>query len=247
MENYILITGSSSGIGKEIAVSLSKENNIILHGRDKGRLESVKSLCSGNNKVLVWEHDFKDAAGIEASLKSFIKSNDISVSGFVHSAGFMKLLPLKSMNLEAINETINTNLVSAMLITRVLSGKLTNGNALSSIVFISSNISNFGAKAFSIYGASKSALDGFMRSIAVELAPAVRVNSVLPGSVRTAMTESIYENPDLMERMKLQYPLGLGETSDIASAVRFLLSGEARWITGQQITVDGGRTINITG
>ena len=86
-----------------------------------------------------------------------------------------------------------------------------------------------------------------MRSLAMELAPEVRINSVLPGGVRTRMTEHMYEDEELINRMAATYPLGLGDVNDIYHAVRFLLSDEARWITGQQITVDGGRTINVTG
>ena len=122
-----------------------------------------------------------------------------------------------------------------------------NKYTLRSVVLISSNISNFGAVAHSVYGASKGAVDAMMRSLAVELAPRVRINSVLPGAVHTAMTEHIYENKDLIHRMEAAYPLGLGTTSYIADAVEFLLSDKAGWITGQQLTVDGGRNINITG
>lgn len=122
-----------------------------------------------------------------------------------------------------------------------------NGDTLKSVVLISSNISNFGAKAFGVYGASKGAMDALMRSLAVELAPKVRLNSVLPGGVRTTMTEHMYQDEELVKRMAATYPLGLGEANDIYEVVNFLLSDKARWITGQQCTVDGGRTINITG
>ncbi|MFR7810682.1 MAG: SDR family NAD(P)-dependent oxidoreductase [Butyricimonas faecihominis] len=89
-------------------------------------------------------------------------------------------------------------------------------------------------------------MDSLMRSLAVELAPRVRVNSVLPGGVRTAMTEHMYQDENLIERMAA-LSLGPGKVKDIYMAVKFLLSDEARWVTGQQFTVDGGRTINITG
>jgi len=247
MEKYVLITGASSGIGREISVQISQQYNLIIHGRDRQKLESVKQDCNQQSVVMIWQNDFNDVENIEISLKEFIKASKISVSAFVHSAGYMKMLTIKATNLKILNETMNINLYSAILISKVLANKVVNGSDLSGIVFISSNISNFGSKAFSAYAASKSALDGFMRCLAVELAPNVRVNSVLPGGVRTAMTEAIYENLQVIERMKAQYPLGLGETSDIANAVSFLLSEQSRWVTGQQITVDGGRTINITG
>jgi len=247
MEKYILITGSSSGIGRETAIMLSKHSNILLHGRDLRKLKETKALCYSNSKILIWQYDLIDAINIETALRDFIKSNNMLVKSFVHSAGYMKMLPLKMTNLTVFHATMNVNLVTPALISKVLINKNTNESALSSIVFISSNISNFGAKAFSAYGSSKSAIDGLMRCLAIELAPFVRVNSVLPGGVRTEMTEPIFENKDVLERMKNQYPLGLGETLDIANAVNFLISEQARWITGQQITVDGGRTINITG
>lgn len=247
MEQYVLVTGASSGIGREIAILLSQEYNIILHGRNRKNLELVKQNCNKHSLVLIWEYDLNDITNLEVSLKEFIKSNNLAIKAFVHSAGYMKMLPLKMTNLNVLNETININLFAAILICKIITNKVVNGSNLSGIVFISSNISNFGAKAFIAYAASKSALDATMRCMAVELAPNVRVNSVLPGGVKTAMTEAIYENPEVIERMKAQYPLGLGNTSDIANAVKFLLSDQARWITGQQLTVDGGRTINITG
>ena len=86
-----------------------------------------------------------------------------------------------------------------------------------------------------------------MRCLAVELAPHVRINSVLPGAVRTRMTAAIFANLEVVERMKTHYPLGLGTPTNIADAVQFLLSDKASWITGQQLTVDGGATIDITG
>lgn len=117
---------------------------------------------------------------------------------------------------------------------------------MKSIVFISSNISNRGAAAFSIYGSSKAALDGLMRNLSIELAPNVRVNSVLPGGMATEMTKEMYEDENLKKQFEQNYPLGIGTPAEIAPAVEFLISDNARWITGQQITVDGGRTIDIT-
>ena len=246
-ENFILITGASSGIGREIAIRLSKEHNVIINGRNSEQLSLTKELCSTNTSQLIWQYDLNNIENVEDAVSSFIKENDISISHFVHCAGYMKTYPLKMVNLSLLSSTFNINVFSATLIIKTLTNKRLNANALKSIVLISSNISNFGAKAFSVYGASKSALDGIMRSLAVELAPNVRINSVLPGSVRTTMTEQIFENEELIERMSATYPLGLGDVNDIYEAVAFLLFDHSRWITGQQLFVDGGRTINISG
>jgi NAD(P)-dependent dehydrogenase (short-subunit alcohol dehydrogenase family) len=140
----------------------------------------------------------------------------------------------------------NTNFFSAMELTKTLMKKKVNDRQLRSIVFISSIASKFGARGFSAYSASKGALDALMKGLAIELAPGVRVNSVLPGGVRTHMTESIYQDSEVAARLERDYPLGLGSPTDIVNAVEFLISEKSRWITGQQIVVDGGRTVNIT-
>jgi NAD(P)-dependent dehydrogenase (short-subunit alcohol dehydrogenase family) len=250
MENkkkFVLITGSSSGIGRAIAIGLSNDYNIILHGRNDEKLLESKAKCSKQHEQLIFNCDLNHVSDLENQLSAFIESNHIEIIHFVHSAGYMKMLPLKSISLEIIQNTFNTNVIAATLIMKVLINRRVNNAALTSAVFISSNISNFGAKAFSVYSASKSGLDGLMRSLSIELAPKVRINSVLPGGVKTEMTESIFEDPAVKQRIEATYPLGLGQPNDIFEMVSFLLSEKARWITGQQFTVDGGRTINITG
>jgi NAD(P)-dependent dehydrogenase (short-subunit alcohol dehydrogenase family) len=243
---YVLITGASSGMGEEIAIALSQIYNIVLCGRDSDRLNLVRGKCASGNHV-VWQYDLSVVDKIEEDLTDYLKGNGIQVSFFVHCAGNMTMYPVRMLNAKAFTEAFNVNVVSAAMITKILVGKKSNDSSLRSVVFISSNISNFGAKAFCIYGSSKAGLDGLMRSLAIELAPKVRVNSVLPGAVRTRMTEHIFSDEEVIGRMASTYPLGLGDVKDIKNAVCFLLSDKARWITGQQLTVDGGRTVNITG
>jgi NAD(P)-dependent dehydrogenase (short-subunit alcohol dehydrogenase family) len=246
-ENYILVTGSSSGIGKEIAVMLSKSYNVILHGRDTKRLSEVLSLCSKENGQIIWQQDLNISNEIETSLTKLISLNNIFIEKFVHCAGYMKMAPLKVASLEVLNKTFNTNVISASLICKVLTSKKINNSQLSASVFISSNISNMGAGGLSTYGASKGALDTLMRCLAVELAPKVRFNSVLPGAIPTEMTQNIFQNEEVINRMFATYPLGLGEPNDIFNMVSFLLFEKSKWVTGQQFTVDGGRSINISG
>lgn len=243
----ILVTGASSGMGREIAIRFSKTCRVILCGRNMNRLKETLSACSNVAEHVLWQYDLSDIEGIEAALTEVMTKNNIKVEYFVHCAGYSNILPIKLVTSEILKRTFNTNVFSAELILKTLMMRKINKECLKSVVLISSNISNFGAVAHSVYGSSKGAVDSMMRSLAVELAPRVRINSVLPGAVHTAMTEHIYENEDLIRRMESTYPLGLGTTSDIADAVEFLLSEKARWITGQQLTVDGGRTVNISG
>ena len=246
-KSYILLTGASSGIGRCLAINLSTDYNVILHGRNLERLQETKSFCCKDNEHLIFSYDLVKVDKIESVFSAFIIENNIEVTHFVHCAGFMKMLPLKMVTIDTINTTLTTNVISAILLTKVVTRRKINNNALKSIVFVSSNISNFGAKAFSIYAASKGALDSLMRCLAVELSPKVRINSILPGSIQTGMTETIFENKEALDRMMLTYPLGIGKPEDIYEMVKFLLSEKARWITGQQFTIDGGRTINISG
>lgn len=247
MKHCIIITGASSGIGREIAIRFSSTHRVILNGRDEERLEETRQSCQDAPEQLIWPYDLENVTELEQSLTTFLAEHHLRVTYFVHCAGYMKTYPLKMVSASLFQQTFNINVISGALIIKTLMNRKMNGDTLKSVVLISSNISNFGAKAFSTYGASKAAVDALMRSLAVELAPRVRVNSVLPGGVRTTMTEHMYQDQQLVERMAAAYPLGLGTTNDIYEAVNFLLSDKARWVTGQQFTVDGGRTINITG
>ena len=247
MKETVLLTGATAGIGEALAISLSKQYNIILSGRNTQKLEDLKEKCSTENKIYLLPLDLSDYNNIEKKISFFLNNYELSIDKFVHCAGFMKMVPLKMVNQDLMLETFKINVFSANSIIKLLTNKKVNNLALNSVVFISSNISNRGAKAMSTYGSSKSALDGLMRSLSVELAPKVRINSVLPGAVITEMTKTIFENEEVSQRMSLQYPLGIGLPNDIADAVLFLLSDQSRWITGQQITVDGGRSINISG
>lgn len=246
-KQYILVTGASSGIGSCIAKSLSKNYKVIIHGRDAEKINQVIAGCENPSQQLAVIADLQKYEDLEAVLGKFITERNIEVTGFVHCAGFMNMLPAKMTSVAAIQKTFSINLFSASIIVKVLLQRKVNAGALKNVVFISSNISNFGAKAFSLYSASKAGIDGLMRSLAVELAPAVRVNSVLPGAIHTPMTTAIFQNEEKAKSMLSTYPLGEGFPEDISNMVEFLLSDKSKWITGQQFTVDGGRTIDISG
>lgn len=241
---YVLITGASSGVGRELAIYLSKHYPLIISGRSEDRLEETRAKCE--NRVIVWPYDLTKIESIDKDLADFIIDNRVEVSAFVHCAGLMKMAPLRSVKLEDVMNTFSTNVFSAEMIIKTLAAKKINSNNLNSVVLISSNISNRGAAAFSVYGASKAALDGIARNLSIELAPNIRVNSVLPGGMITNMTKELFDDENLKKQFEVNYPLGIGTPADIAPIVKFLISDDSRWITGQQITVDGGRTIDIT-
>jgi NAD(P)-dependent dehydrogenase (short-subunit alcohol dehydrogenase family) len=191
---FLLLTGASSGIGREMAVALSARHRLILSGRDSERLEATRRDCHSPETHQLWARDLGEVADLSGSLQAFLREQGAAVSGFVHCAALLQVLPLRSITMQHAQQAMNTNLLSALEITRTLMRKNVNGKALRSIVFISTIASQFGAKGFSVYCASKAGLDGLMKALAVELAPQVRVNSVLPGAVRTPMTEAMFDH-----------------------------------------------------
>ena len=126
------------------------------------------------------------------------------------------------------------------------SDKRNNIGESSSIVLLSSIASLLGYKGLISYSTSKGAINSLVKSLAVELSQnKVRVNSVSPGHINTELFNQNKElyNKEFLEELETKYPFGLGEPEDIANIVTFLLSDKSRWITGQNIVVDGGRTL----
>jgi NAD(P)-dependent dehydrogenase (short-subunit alcohol dehydrogenase family) len=238
---YILISAATSDIGNAIVKRLALKYNLVLHGRDPAKLNSLCDQVKTPNKIITWNYDLKNVEGIQESLKGLIAGKDIAISGFVHCAGSLRILPLKNFRLEYAREIFDVNFFSAVEIVKTLLLKI-NKQELNNIVLISALFSKLGSKGNSIYAASKGALDSFVNSMAVELAPAVRINSVLPGGLRTQMTSHLFDSEDYMKNFREKYLLGEGECDDVAAMVVFLFSPDSKWITGQHFTVDGGAT-----
>ncbi len=241
-----LITGASSGIGQRIAIQLSEYNNLILCGRNISRLQATYDQCNRKRTHFLWEFDLENVNSIKESFEYFLSKNELNVDAFVHSAGNMKVLHMKNVDYKISLQIFNVNFFSATEIIALLLKKRINDGYLKNIIFISSILGEYGARGHNLYSATKAALDGLMRSLALELAPNVRVNSVLPGGVRTKMSEAAYNDAVILEKSINEYPLGIGGTEDIANMVEFLISEKAKWITGQQMIVDGGRTVNFS-
>jgi NAD(P)-dependent dehydrogenase (short-subunit alcohol dehydrogenase family) len=248
MENtvYTLVTGASSGIGRSAAVLLSRERNLIMHGRNKERLEETLGMCFSPERHIIWQFDLNNTSELAASLTFLLAAANRSVEAFVHCAGMVTVLPMRSIDYCISQKIMNVNFFSALEIVRVLLKKKDNNERLTNILFISSIFSRFGARGHSVYCASKAALDGMMRALAVELAPTVRVNSILPGAIRTQMSAKVFDDPCILEKLERDYPMGIGKPDNIADTIDFVLSDKAHWLTGQGIVVDGGRTVNMS-
>ena len=247
MENYILITGASSGIGRATAVELSKTNPLILGGRNIERLEETRRLCENSERHIFWQYDLRDVAGIKENLTALIKDNDLKIGGFVHSAGLKYAVPLHLAKLDEAYEVMNVHFFSATQILKVLITKKINSKNLKSVVLISAVDSVRGLKGNALYSATKGATDAFARSMAAELAPNTRVNTINPGFTLTPMTYDYEQTQALFDKPLIDgYLMGrLGQPEDIANMAAFLMSDKASWITGQNFIVDGGKTSHI--
>jgi NAD(P)-dependent dehydrogenase (short-subunit alcohol dehydrogenase family) len=237
----VLVTGASSGIGRETAILLSCLNaKVVLTGRNRERLEETSSRLSGEGHRIE-PFDLNRVEEIPKWLRA-LTSEMGPLSGLVHAAGVQLTSPIRFVAPEAIDELLRTNLVSAMMLMRGFSQKDCHA-AESSAVFCSSIMGLNGAASMSIYGASKAALIGLSKSLAVELAPhRIRVNCVAPACVQTEMLEQMREvfSPEQFEALKRAHPLGFGTARDVANAVAFLIANTGRWITGSTLVVDGG-------
>jgi NAD(P)-dependent dehydrogenase (short-subunit alcohol dehydrogenase family) len=241
MIGQILITGASSGIGREIAIKLSKIGyQCVLTGRNLEELEITLAMMSGINHTIL-SGDLNDNLFIDR-----ITDEVNHLSGVIHSAGIIKLLPFKFINKIEFDKIMNINLFSPFFLSQSLLKKKKILNN-SSILFISS-ISGpiIGSKGNLMYSASKSAVNGIVKVLALELAGnKIRVNAISAGMIYSDMwkDDSNIINSDQLVQDSKKYPLGYGKPSDVASLAAFLISIESTWITGSTIVLDGGFTI----
>lgn len=234
----ILITGGSSGIGHQVALSCSRAGaTIIASGRNEERLNAVLAGLSGLGHRGI-AADLSNDEGLE-----FLGASVGKIDGVVHCAGISMLAPLRLASRAHIEAQINTNVVAPMLLTKQL---LSRGclRENSSIIFVSSISAHIGVHGVSAYSSSKAALEGMARSLAMEVArKKIRVNCLAPGLVQTPMLEAARSTTGGLQETLNRYPLGFGEPEDVAHAAIFFLSHASRWITGTTLVLDGGHTV----
>lgn len=236
----ILVTGASSGIGKATAIECSKMGaKVVITGRNKERLNDTFSLLEGDNHIQIIAD-----LGDEASFSNLI-SEIPKLDGLVHSAGLTKNVPFQFATRDNINEVMDVNFFAPAELSRLLI-KSKRISKSGSIVFISS-VSGVmcSAPASSIYSSSKGAVNGLIKGMALDLAPKqIRVNSVNPGVVETNIFDAGVVSEEQLEENKKQYPLKrFGKPTDIAFAVIYLLSDASSWVTGSNLLIDGGLTL----
>jgi NAD(P)-dependent dehydrogenase (short-subunit alcohol dehydrogenase family) len=244
-ESLTLITGAASGFGRSLVEKLSPSRRLVLSDVDAAKLEAGLSACATPGHLL-WPRDLRHPDGVGADFAAFLVRENVCIEHFIHSAGIFGHQFARAHDMAFVARIFNVNLFSAIELIRTLTQRNANSGALRSITIISSVGTRVGAAGEYVYAASKGAVNGLCVGLAVELAPAVRVNAVLPSIIESGMNRGEFAKPEFVATMKAMHPLGLGQPGDVADAVEFLLSDRARWITGQELVVDGGRLAGRT-
>jgi 3-oxoacyl-[acyl-carrier protein] reductase len=235
----ILVTGSSRGIGAGIAKYLAEEGAriAVTYSAQAAAAEKVLESLSGSGHICLKLNILDEASVLQAFEQITEKFGHLD--GLVNNAGVTKDQLLLRMKTEDFQSVIDTNLRGAFLCTRAAVKMMLKART-GSIVNITSVIGEMGNPGQSNYAASKAGIEGFSKSIAQEVGSrSIRVNCVAPGFIITEMTDVLTDQQK--EAILAKVPLNkLGDVTDVAAATAFLLSDEAKYITGQTLSVNGG-------
>lgn len=240
----ILITGASSGIGRQCAIDCSKMGaRVVAIGRNQERLDETLQQMEGQDHAS-YSYDLSKTDGIK-DLMAQVVANQGKLDGLICAAGIERTAPVKLLKPADYEELFRMNTLSAFeLVKHATSVKAFNG--VGGVIFISSITSVIARTGTAAYSASKGALVSGARVLAAELAKRkIRVNCISPGTILTPLMQnylSQLSEEDYKKRIA-GFPLGLGETTDVSSACVYLLSNAGRWVTGQNIIIDGGFTM----
>jgi len=235
----VLVTGSSRGIGAAIARRLAAEGArvAVTYSSKPEAAEQVMESLAGEGHICL-QLNVADEASVQAAFDEALKAFG-KLDGLVNNAGITRDQLILRMKAEDFDAVINTNLKGTFFCTRAALKAMVRAR-FGSIVNITSVIGEMGNAGQSNYAASKAGIEGFTKSIAKEVGSrGVRVNCVAPGFIVTEMTDvlSDQQREAILEKVPLNQ---LGDVEDVAAAVAFLLSDEAKYITGHTLSVNGG-------
>ena len=244
-DKVAIVTGGGSGIGLAIAEKFVQSNiRTIIVGRDEQKLKKAKeklgALCTAMNC------DLSDLAVIPKLVDDIIKQFG-HIDVLVKNAGINLKKDFTDVNDDEFQKILLTNVTAVFALSReVVKCMLEKGRG--SIINISSMASQYGIPKVIAYTASKSAIEGMTRAMAVELSPkGIRVNCIAPGFIVTDMSaKALNSDPERKQKVMSRTPMGyLGNPSDIANAALYLANGEANYVTGIVLPVDGGNSIGF--
>ena len=245
VKGIIVVTGGSRGLGLAIALRLAQAGHdvVAVARTESAALSSAMAaaVATGRGRISFRGCDLADISGLRELVRQLVKAHG-PIAGLVNNAGLGTSGVLANMRDNQIEALVHLNTVSPIVLSKHVVRAMMVAGAGGSIVNISSIVAATGFSGLSAYSATKASLIGFTRSLAREVGPlGITVNAVAPGFIDTDMTESL----DAGQRTQIARRSALGRLAtaeDVANAVTYLTSAEARNITGTVLTVDAGGT-----
>ena len=250
LENLgVLVTGGGTGIGKACATEMfSRGARVTICGRTEEKLkQSAEEIASSHQSEGDIQYVICDVTDEDQVYETIHNANEFGkgLDGVVANAGGGgAIVPYHMQTAEEFSRVLNLNILGTMLCIKH-SVPLLRESGRASFVGMSSIASHITHLWFGAYPAAKAGIEAIIRNAADEYGPAnIRFNAVRPGFIETEIMEGIPRDSDIYKSYIDNTPLGdVGSPQDVASLVRFLLSSESRWITGQCINVDGGHSL----
>ena len=236
-----LVTGASSGIGLGCAVALAEAGaHVVMAARGMERLEaSVADVTATGFSAQALR---MDVANVEATAATVAAGGPFDV--LVNSAGIARHSPALDTNVEDYDAVMNANLRGAYFLTQAVAKGLAAAGKPGSLINVSSQMGHIGGLDRAVYCASKHAVEGFTKAMAIEWGRSqIRVNTICPTFIRTPFTEATFDNPERVKWIEEKIKLGrTGVIEDIMGGVLYLASDASSLVTGTHILIDGGWT-----
>lgn len=236
-----VVTGSSKGIGAEIAKQLAAEGAsvVVNYASSKsGADKVVAEIAAAGGKAVAVQADVGKPADIA---KLFAETDKAfgPVNILVNNAGVYEFAPLEAITAEHYHKMFDLNVLGLLLTTQEAAKRMPDGG---SIINVSSVVGKLALPAASVYSATKAAVDAITRCLSTELGPRkIRVNAVNPGMVQTEGNTMAGHESEFRKQIEAQTPLGrIGNVDDIAPAVVFFASDDSKWMTGEVMYIAGG-------
>jgi len=237
-----IVTGSGSGIGRQIALTLASEGaNVVINDIDEGKIKKVASeVRSLGVKALEAKVDITDWEAVNSMVENTLKEFG-KIDILVNNAGVGAFGLFADLDRKSWEPDIKVNIYGVLNCCKAVIKNMIE-RKYGKIVSIASDAGRVGEPYFAVYSGAKAFIIGFSKALAKELGRyMINVNVVSPGTTKTPLVEPLISNPDIVKNMLKAYAIRrLGEPTDIANAVAFLVSDVSSWITGQTISVSGG-------
>ncbi|TFB55028.1 SDR family NAD(P)-dependent oxidoreductase [Cryobacterium tagatosivorans] len=245
-----IITGAASGIGRSLAIHYARQGVTTIIGTfpadPHDPEETLRLVIEAGGRAVIHEVDVRRTESVEAFAQRAVAEFG-RLDYVVANAGILRNSALEDLSDDRWNEMLDVDLTGVLRTLRAGAGRMPDGGAMVAVSSIAGAV--YGWEGHAHYAAAKAGVLGLVRSLAVELGPRqIRVNAIVPGLIKTPQSLDPVNSlgPDGLQQAGNDIPWGrVGEPEEVASVIAFLTSNDARYVTGQSLTVDGGLTVKM--